>query len=110
MDHKEESEVSRYSMGELFSGPGGIALGAHAAADELGVTLTHAWANDYDSSTCDTYRANVPGATDESVICGDIRTDVDIQKLSKIDGFAFGFPCNDYSLVGEARGINGEFG
>lgn len=102
--------MSSYAMGELFSGPGGIALGAHDAAEEVGVELTHAWANDYDSSTCDTYRANVPGATEESVICGDIRTDVDIKKLSPIEGFAFGFPCNDYSLVGEARGINGEFG
>jgi DNA (cytosine-5)-methyltransferase 1 len=27
-----------------------------------------------------------------------------------IDGFAYGFPCNDFSLVGEHKGINGNFG
>lgn len=99
----------RFEMGELFSGPGGLALGAHAAARATGVELRHAWANDYDSSTCRTYRENIPGATSESVICRDVR-ELDVTELSPIDGFAFGFPCNDYSLVGEGRGLSGEFG
>ena len=34
-----------------------------------------------------------------------------MSKISKtIDGFAYGFPCNDFSLVGEHKGINGAFG
>lgn len=98
-----------FKMGELFSGPGGMARGAHDAALEAGVVLRHAWANDYDRSTCDTYRRNIPGATRESVIYGDVR-DLDVASLSPIDGFAFGFPCNDYSLVGENKGLSGEFG
>lgn len=101
--------MTTYAMGELFSGPGGIALGAHNAAREVGVELNHAWANDYDESTCETYRANIPGATRESVICGDVRA-LDVTSLAPIEGFAFGFPCNDYSLVGESRGLSGEFG
>lgn len=101
--------MKTYAMGELFSGPGGIAWGAHQAAQDLGIDLHHAWANDYDKSTCDTYRRNIPGATRESVIYGDVRN-LDVKSLKSINGFAFGFPCNDYSLVGEGRGLSGEFG
>lgn len=101
--------MTKFAMGELFSGPGGIALGAHVAAATVGVELRHTWANDYDVSTCETYRQNIPGATRDSVICGDVR-DLRVDELAPIDGFAFGFPCNDYSLVGEGRGLSGEFG
>ncbi len=98
-----------FTMGELFAGPGGIAIGAHAAAREVGVNLRHLWANDYDRDTCETYIANVPGATRSSVLHGDVR-ELDIAALSAPTGFAFGFPCNDYSLVGESKGLRGEFG
>ena len=98
-----------YRLGELFSGPGGMALGAHAAARVVGVDLQHAWANDWDASTCATYRRNIPGASTASVVHTDVRG-LDVAALSPIDGFAFGFPCNDYSTVGESRGLNGEFG
>lgn len=102
--------MTTYLMGELFSGPGGIARGAHDAADAVGVELKHAWANDYDRSACDTYVANIPGASEDTVICGDVRHAVDVKSLGAIDGFAFGFPCNDYSSVGEGKGLGGEFG
>lgn len=98
-----------FGMGELFSGPGGMAKGAHLAAEAVGVTLKHRWANDYDAHTVETYIANIDGATRSSVIHGDVR-DLDVTELAHIDGFAFGFPCNDYSLVGENRGLKGEFG
>lgn len=98
-----------FTLGELFSGPGGMALGAHLAAQETGTALKHGWANDHDESTVATYIANIPGATAESVICRDVRS-LEIDFLPHIDGFAFGFPCNDYSLVGENRGLKGEFG
>ena len=101
--------MSSYRFGEFFSGPGGIALGAHLAADALGITLEHAWANDYDRSTCATYIRNIPGATEKSVYDGDVR-ELDISALSPIDGFAFGFPCNDFSQVGEQKGTEGNFG
>src|SRR5688572_20501595 len=86
-----------------------MALGAHLAARETETTLRHGWANDYDANTVATYMANIDGASDESVICQDVRS-LDIDSLPHIDGFAFGFPCNDYSLVGENRGLKGDFG
>lgn len=98
-----------FTMGELFSGPGGMAAGAHLAASRLGVDLRHGWANDYDDATCQTYLANIHGATPETVRCEDVRN-LDVKSLRRIDGFAFGFPCNDYSVVGENLGLNGEFG
>ena len=30
--------------------------------------------------------------------------------MPKVDGFAFGFPCNDFSIVGESKGLDGNFG
>lgn len=97
-------------MGELFCGPGGMALGAHLAAKAVkSVSIRHAWANDYDQATCDTYMKNIPGASEKSVFCEDVRT-LNISKLGSIDGFAFGFPCNDFSQVGQKKGVNGTFG
>lgn len=90
-------------LGELFSGPGGLALGAHRAG------FSHAWAVDLDPSACQTYLQNIPGATKQSVICGDV-TQIDLEKLPAIDALAFGFPCNDFSLVGEQKGLDGSFG
>jgi len=96
-------------LGELFSGPGGIALGAHYAADKNGVHLEHAWANDYDADSVGTYLKNIPGASESSVICSDVR-DLDFSEMSQITGLAFGFPCNDFSLVGEQKGVRGNYG
>jgi DNA (cytosine-5)-methyltransferase 1 len=103
-------EKITFSMGELFCGPGGMALGAHLAAQAVEtVAVKHAWANDYDQSTCATYRRNIPLASEETVICQDVRS-LSISDLGQIDGFAFGFPCNDFSQVGEKRGTEGNFG
>lgn len=102
----------RYSLGELFCGPGGIALGALSAKVKNGkneFSIEHKFAVDYDESTIETYRHNIAPDDHDDVICCDVRT-LDISKLPKIDGFAFGFPCNDFSLVGEQKGFNGEFG
>lgn len=102
-----------FHLGELFCGPGGLAYGAtHAACvDQNGelFSIAHQWANDYDQSTCETYRHNICPENPDSVICGDVRT-LDIEQLGNIDALAFGFPCNDYSQVGEQKGINGTFG
>ncbi len=104
------SSPTTYKMGELFCGPGGIALGAHNAADKVpGFKVEHAWANDYDPTTADTYRENTPGASEETVYVGDVR-ELDTDALLPIDGFAFGFPCNDFSLVGKQKGLDGTYG
>lgn len=105
-----------FRLGELFCGPGGIALGATSAhvTTPTGKTysITHAWATDYDPATCATYAHNICRGRHDTVICEDIRK-LDFERLkhiSSIDGLAFGFPCNDFSTVGEQKGIHGDFG
>ncbi len=102
----------KYKLGELFSGPGGIGYAATTAkVSNTDFTIVHAWANDYDKDTCRTYEVNVAHKSD-TVICGDIRK-LSFQRLhdiSEIDALAFGFPCNDFSVVGEQKGMNGVYG
>ncbi len=104
------SDVKEFRLGELFCGPGGLALGAITARiNNPEYKIVHKWANDYDASTCETYRRNICPEDEESVICGDVRQ-LDIDTLGEIDAFAFGFPCNDFSVVGEQKGFDGVFG
>ena len=99
-----------FRLGELFCGPGGIALGAITAEiNDPEYRIVHQWANDYDRDTCDTYIHNICPNNPNTVICRDIRR-LNIEDLDDIDALAFGFPCNDYSVVGEQRGIDGVFG
>lgn len=99
-----------FRLGELSCGPGGIAWGAlHADIGNPEYTIVHQWANDYDADTCETYRHNICPNEPETVYHGDVRT-LDISQLAPIDALAFGFPCNDYSVVGEQRGMDGHFG
>ncbi len=97
-----------FKLGELFCGPGGLALGA-TTANVDGMRIIHQWANDYDRDTCNTYIRNICPDNPDSVICGDVRK-LDIDKLGEIDALAFGFPCNDFSVVGEQKGFDGVFG
>ena len=99
-----------YRLGELFCGPGGIAWGAmHADIDNPDFGIIHQWANDYDANTCATYRRNICPKMPQTVYHEDIRK-LDMDKLAPIDALAFGFPCNDYSVVGEQKGMDGVYG
>ena len=105
-----------FELGELFCGPGGLAWGAtHARVDgHPELSIHHAWANDIDVSTCATYRRNLAQGDPESVICEDVHL-LDIEHDERIrsrrfDAFAFGFPCNDFSVVGEKKGFEGRYG
>ncbi|RBW68225.1 DNA cytosine methyltransferase [Bacillus taeanensis] len=107
-----------FKKGELFNGPGGLSLGAKNAGfvhPETGEEwrIDHLWANDYDPAACETYRLNICGdINDQSVHCGPVEQLPigDRTILGDIDCLAFGFPCNDYSQVGEKHGLNGTFG
>ena len=114
----------QFKLGELFCGPGGIAYGALHAQHQINknneeFSIVHAWANDYDYDTCCTYSHNICNTPindsgklddlDPSVYYEDVRK-FDLSKLSPIDALAFGFPCNDYSDVGEKKGLNGNYG
>lgn len=105
----EETGIVR--LGELFCGAGGMALGAIRARGKINTRLRfeHAWANDYDFDACATYSKNIGGVDKDSVICKDVRQ-LDFHTLSEIDCLAFGFPCNDFSVVGEQKGFDGNFG
>ena len=99
-----------FKLGELFCGPGGLAWGAmHADVGNPEYGIVHAWANDYDENTCQTYRRNICPEAPGTVYHADVRK-FDLTQLSKIDALAFGFPCNDYSVVGEQKGMDGVYG
>ncbi len=99
-----------FRLGELFCGPGGIAIGATSASiEDKSYKIVHQWANDYDADTCNTYRQNICPDSPTSVYHEDVRK-LNFDKLSSIDALAFGFPCNDYSVVGEQKGMNGVYG
>ena len=102
-----------YRMGELFCGPGGLAWGAlNADIGDDNAKIVHAWANDIDELTCQTYRHNIcKDDYAKSVICRDVRElEISRKNLSDIDAFSFGFLCNDFSVVGEQKGFNGNYG
>ncbi len=101
-----------FQLGELYCGPGGLGLGASLAKVKTNndvYTISHKWANDYDKDSCATYRTNITPNNPNSVIRSDIRK-LNVHKLPKITAFAFGFPCNDFSIVGEQKGMNGVYG
>lgn len=100
-------------IGELFCGAGGLAKGAQLASlpgpSGEDWAVEPVWGIDSNKWATETYKRNL-GA---HVICGDVRA-VDFKKLraekGRINGLLFGFPCNDYSLVGEHKGLDGEYG
>lgn len=106
---KKLEKKSIIRLAELFCGPGGIGSGA-SLANVDGISITHVWATDYDKDTCETYKRNLKPL---GVICEDIRK-LDFTKVHKkygdIDCLTFGFPCNDFSTVGEQKGLHGVFG
>lgn len=101
-----------YRMGELFCGPGGLAWGAlNADIGDKNTRIVHAWANDIEPLTCQTYSHNICPDEPDTVICQDVRElEISREKLTDIDAFSFGFPCNDFSIVGEQKGFNGDYG
>ncbi len=103
--------MENFRLGELFCGPGGLACGAlRSHSDDGTLGVVHAWASDYDADTCETYKKNICPADPGSVYCEDVR-DLDIGSLGDIDAFAYGFPCNSFSNVGDHEGMaNAKFG
>lgn len=97
-------------MAEIFCGPGGLALGAMKASNESSsFDIVPVWANDIDHFTCKTYANNIHNGDESKVYCKPVQ-ELDFEKLPDFDGLSFGFPCNDFSQVGEKKGTNGKFG
>ncbi len=93
-----------FKLGELFCGCGGIGLGAMWAGCDI------AWATDRDADACETYRRNLVPGRPQAVVCEDVRK-LDFGQFAPVDLMAFGFPCNDFSVVNRwRRGLHGRHG
>jgi len=111
-------KINYHTIGELFCGPGGGGLGASQVEVSFSGALhqfKHAWASDLDLDTCKTYSQNILFSKEkvsDKVICGDARELAleNPENFPSSEGLLFGFPCNDFSLVGETKGLAGKFG
>ena len=102
-----------FKLAELFCGPGGLSLGTMLASaiDPKGkkYIVKPVWANDIDADTCKTYARNIHKGNSRNVVCAPVET-IDFNKIPHFDALAFGFPCNDFSVVGEQKGFDGKYG
>ena len=101
-----------FKLAELFCGPGGLSYGAMSAVVKAGgleYKIKPVWANDIDEDTCKTYARNIHGGDSENIPCGPVEK-IDFEKVPTFDVLAFGFPCNDFSIVGEQKGFGGKYG
>ena len=105
-----------FKLGELFCGPGGLALGAGLARkiSKNGETfsLSHVWGVDKDVAAIETYKHNIVKRYGGAGECMDAMEFCKNQLSNhrRITALAFGFPCNDFSLVGEWKGMQGKYG
>lgn len=102
-----------FKLGELFSGPGGIGLGAKLASPFSSngkiFKIEHVYANDIDPFACETYKNNLKNGCPLDIYVGDVKS-IDFESIPDIDALTFGFPCNDFSIVGEHKGLKGDYG
>lgn len=96
----------KFKLGELFCGPGGMAIastrvGPVRTQDRTTYTLEHSWGVDFSQPAIDTFNANLGGG-----ICMDAWEFVKnhLDEKHRINALAFGFPCNSFSAVGERKG------
>jgi len=101
-----------FRLAELFCGPGGLALGAISAKlkyKDVEYIVTPVWANDIHKDSCKTYIRNIHPNNPSAVVCSPVEK-INFEKVPKFTALAFGFPCNDFSLVGEQKGFHGSYG
>ena len=94
-------------IGELFCGAGGFAEGAKKAG------FKHIWGVDIHKDSCETFKNNQKCEAFHEKI-EDFSKPKRLEKVKKdfgkINGLLFGFPCNDFSLVGKKEKMEGKFG
>ena len=100
-----------FKLGELFCGPGGMAIAAQTTEPVSGpngeFSLQHTWGVDFSKPAIDTFKANLG---EENGIHMDAQKFVKegLTPERKINALAFGFPCNSFSAAGEQEGLKSE--
>ena len=108
-------EKKEFELGELFCGPGGMAIaadGVHIRGnDGVEYSIIHRWGVDYSKAACDTFQKNLSGVSKEvEAICQDVKEFLSngLTEKRRITALAFGFPCNSFSTAGERKGLKSE--
>lgn len=105
----------RFSLGELFCGPGGMAIASTLVApvvaqDGEAFSIAHAWGVDYSHCAIETFKANLGEGNGIEMDANKFVSER-LGSERKINALAFGFPCNSFSSVGESEGLkNQKFG
>lgn len=108
---RRNSNHKIFRLGELFCGPGGMALGAMTTGvvtDKEGkaFSIQHIWGVDRDADAIATFGANLGSEGTEALQMDAMQfTREGLTKKRAINALAFGFPCNSFSSVGKRRGI-----
>ena len=107
-------DKNTFTIGEMYCGPGGIALAAKKSkifVEKKKYSFQHIWATDNHLDSCITFQTNIADKTDNQfkVICENVSNKL-VNQLPYVDGFLYGFPCNDFSNVGETKGLDGSYG
>ncbi len=110
------SNVKEFNLGELFCGPGGMAYGAYLAKKQVKnkkvYSIKHVWGVDKDGDAIDTYKHNIAKESEAVGYHEDVNVfcKKKLKECTPINALAFGFPCNDFSIVGQQRGTKGRYG
>lgn len=106
-------EKTIFKLAELFCGPGGLSLGAVNAdvkdKNRNSWKIKPVWANDIDKDSCRTYARNIHNGNMSNVVCAPVEK-IKFKEIPSFNVLAFGFPCNDFSVVGKQKGFNGKYG
>lgn len=97
----------KWTVASLFSGCGGLDLGFIGGFSFLGkyyaeLPFDIVWANELNPAACKTYEHNLG-----PIIQGDVNEKIELLP-SHVDVVIGGFPCQDISINGKMRGIEGE--
>ncbi len=105
----------KFVLGELFCGPGGMAIAADNVSvldkNEVKYFVSHKWGLDFSKAACATFEKNLKKhSPDVEAICQDVNDFINsgLTEKRKITALAFGFPCNSFSSAGEREGLNSE--